>query len=43
MKTSKDKTTITISQVTNEFIWDMNIFEKKKIRRKYYENNLIEI
>jgi hypothetical protein len=45
MKTSKEKTIITISQVARKFIQDMDVFliHKKKIRNKYYKNDLINI
>jgi hypothetical protein len=33
MKTSKDKTTITISWVTSEFVWKINVFEDMKGKR----------
>ena len=33
MKTSNNKTTITIFQVTSEFVWEMNVFEDVKKKR----------
>jgi hypothetical protein len=44
MKINKYKTTITISEVAIEFVWDMDVFlgHEKKFKRKYYENDLID-
>jgi hypothetical protein len=40
MKTSEDKTMITISQVTNEFVWKIDVFykAKEKICKGYIKN-----
>jgi len=42
-KNKKDKTMITISRVTSEFIWKMDVFKDAKAKRwKCYIRNLNE-